>query len=171
MVAYNNRYDILLLMRKKSRERNARNRLYQQNHIKIGKTILSLLPKQIGWLKIKSVMQKTKLSKQTINKHYSELGRAPILIQQNLLKEYNTEIEKQSAILTKYIPDTNRRLFYILMLFMSRNRQLFIPICNNNVNRDIIYKMVEKIYPDLEVVWMPQNAPRPELGDERVRRN
>ena len=155
-------------MAKELKRVKVRNKTFRKNEDLLRRVVLSLLPKHRGRLRAKAIIKETKLSKQTIYKHYPELAKAPIFIEQSLLQDYNNWIKEQRPMLAKVIPDTNQRLFYILMLFMANNSKSFLPICKEVSNRHIIYKMIETIYPDLDTVWLPNNVPKSKLHDSKA---
>lgn len=146
----------------------AHNRLYYKNKETLQKVILKLISLHRGRLTAKQITKAARLSRQTLYHHYPCIEKAPLIIEREILALFKSELHKQSTVLTKIIPDQNQRLFYSFALFMAQRREVFCPVCANKDNHSIIYKMMETLYPDLLITWLPVNAPRPEVGSEKA---
>ena len=145
-----------------------RNQRYIRNDKTIQKVILILLEKYRGRITIGQVIKASRLSKRTIYSHYPKIYKAPYEIENQLVSEFKIKIKERQASLFRLIPDNNERIFYSLFLHMAHEKDIFVRVCSNSENHRILHRMVHIVYPDLDIVWYPLNAPAPEIGSERV---
>ena len=151
-----------------SPKKQRRNLSYLRNNRIIQKAFIGLNKAHCWHITLKQIIGKTKLSKKTLYTHYPDIDKALVKIEQELLSEYKIEVDKNTRTLKKIMPDKNRRFFYVTMLFMSRNKGIFVPVCNDIANYTLLHRMMEMIYPRLDITWYPVNAPSPSIGNERV---
>ena len=78
------------------------------------------------------------------------------------------EIERQSQNLISLISDINTRLFYAVLVFMAKRRDLFSMICADINHQGVLYRMTEILYSRLEITWLPKGSATPVLGSERT---
>ena len=145
-----------------------RNQKYQRNHMTIQKVILNLTKNPRKRFTVLRVAKETRLSKQTLYAHYTNIYNAPEEIKKEISKSYGYELKDQYNSLAKVISDNNERLFYIMMIFMAHNKDIFIPICNNLANHTILFEMMKITFPHLSIIWFPLNAPSPIIGSEKA---
>lgn len=151
-----------------SPNKQRRNLSYRKNNRIIQKAFISLNKAHCWHITLKQIIDKTKLSKKTLYTHYPDIDKALSKIEQELLSEYKIEIDKSTRTLKKIMPDKNRRFFYATMLYMSQNKEIFIPVCNDIANYTLLHRMMEMIYPRLDITWYPLNSPHPNIGSERT---
>ncbi len=149
-------------------DKTKRNRKYQYNNRIIQKVIIGLNKSHRWHITLKQIINKTKLTKHTLYSHYPDIDNALNTIESELIHEYKDEISHGTASLAKIVPDKNRRLFYITMLHMSKNKDVFIAVCDDIANYTLLYKMIEEVYPMLDITWFPLSSPAPSVGNERA---
>lgn len=151
------------------RLRNSRrNQNYQSNHMTNQKVILDLVQNQRKRFTVFRIAKETKLSKKTLYAHYANIYTAPDIIKKEISESYGIELKNQYNSLSRVIVDNNERLFYIMMIFMAHNKDLFIPICKYLGNHTILLEMMTTTYPYLNIIWFPLNAPSPVIGSEKA---
>lgn len=80
-----------------------RNRIFKRNERSIRRAIFKLLITHRGRLTVKQVVKETGLSKRTVYVHYPDLGTAPEDIDQQIIHEFNEEIDSHMDSLVKII--------------------------------------------------------------------
>lgn len=145
-----------------------RNRIFKRNERSIRRAIFKLLITHRGRLTVKQVVKETGLSKRTVYVHYPDLGTAPEDIDQQIIHEFNEEIDSHMDSLVKIISNHNERVFYSIFVFIAKRKELFCQICSSAVNQDVLCKMIESVYTKLKIIWFPLNAPPPQIGSDRV---
>lgn len=149
-------------------QRLRRNRQYIRNDKIIQKVILKLLKNHQGHITTIQVVKAAKLTKRTVYTHYPKLYRAPYEIENKLVSDFKAELKERSVSLSKIIPENNERVFYIVFLYMAHDSDIFTQVCINTANHNTLYRIARIVYPQLDIIWYPVNAPVPEIGSERA---
>ena len=149
-------------------DKTGHNQRYQQNNRKIQKAFI-ILNKAHRWhTTLRQIIDRTKLTKRTLYAHYPDIDNALVTIEQEIIDDFKTTLRQKRISLAKIMPDNNRLLFFVVMLYMSENKDLFIPICKDIANHTVLYRIIEIIYPMLEITWFPTSSPAPCIGEERA---
>lgn len=139
---------------------------YKKAHLKIVKGILRLMPKFRVKVTTKQLSEETGLSPMTIRNHGKDLNRILSDEETALLGQFlfiadklTLNEEEQTASRRR-----NKKYFNSLLIFIAKNRQEFVPICEDQNNWELLRNMVMVIYEDLSLAWFPVSdpAPRPE---------
>ena len=141
---------------------------YQRNNKMIQKAIILLRNTHCRQITLKQIAKKAKVTKRTLYVHYPDMSHISSTIENELIADYKTELKKQKGALSKVIPDKNKRLFYILMLYMAMNKEVFVPICKDIVNYSILYRIAEITYSQLSIIWFPITSSVPDIGSDRA---
>ncbi len=155
-------------MDKKLRISSKHNRMYEQTESAIQQTILKLLKSHRGRITAKQVAKMAGLTRQTIYNHHPNINQAIINNENVLIQEFSFELEKQLDKLSNIVNDHNGRIFYAMLIFMSRHREIFCPICSDFNNQELLYRMIDILYPKLDIAWLPKGTPAPNPDSERV---
>ncbi|MBQ3418207.1 MAG: TetR/AcrR family transcriptional regulator [Ruminococcus sp.] len=141
---------------------------YQRNNRTIQKAIILLRNTHRRQITLKQIAKKAKLTKRTLYVHYPDMNHVSSTVESELIAGYKAELEKQTDALSKVIPDKNKRVFYIMMLYMSMNKEVFVPVCKDIVNYSILHRIAEITYPKLSIIWFPITSLAPDIGSDRA---
>lgn len=144
------------------------NRKYEKSERAIQSAILKLLKTHRGRITAKQVAKVAGVSRQTIYNHHPNINQAITNNEAALLAEFSAELDTQIKKLSNLLPDRNGRIFYAVLIFMARHRELFCPICSDANNHGLLFRIMESALSKLEVVWLPVGTPAPEPGSERI---
>lgn len=152
----------------KHSRKNPHNRRYEHSERAMQSAILKLLKRHRGRITARQVAKAAGLSRQTIYNHHPSINQAIINNEAALLQEFLSGLDDQLRLLSRTTANPNGRIFYAILIFMARHREVFCPICADRNNQGLLYKIVEAAYPRLEITWLPVGVPAPEAGSERV---
>lgn len=144
------------------------NRRYEHSERAMQSAILKLLKRHRGRITARQVAKAAGLSRQTIYNHHSSINQAIINNEATLLQEFSSGLDDQLRLLSRTTASSNGRIFYALLIFMARHKEVFCSICADRNNQGLLYKIVEAVYPRLEISWLPIGVPAPEANSERV---
>lgn len=153
---------------KKHSHKNPHNRRYEHSERAMQSAILKLLKHHRGRITAQQVAKAAGLSRQTIYNHHSGINQAIINNEAALLQEFSSGLDDQLRLLSHTTANPNGRIFYAILIFMTRNKEVFCPICADHNNQGLLYKIVEAAYPRLEITWLPVGVPAPEANSERA---
>lgn len=152
----------------KQNRKNPHNRRYEHSERAMQSAILKLLKRHRGRLTARQVAKAAGLSRQTLYNHHPNINQAIINNEEALVEEFSSGLDEQLRLLSRITASSNGRIFYAILIFMSRNKEVFSPVCSDRNNQGLLYKIVEAVYPRLEITWLPIGMPAPEVGSERV---
>ncbi len=152
----------------KQNRKNPHNRRYERSERALQSAILKLLKRHRGRLTARQVAKAAGLSRQTIYNHHPNINQAIINNEEALVEEFSSGLDDQLRLLSRTTANPNGRIFYAILIFMTRHKEVFCPICVDRNNQGLLYKIVEVVYPSLEITWLPIGVPAPEAGSERV---
>lgn len=152
----------------KHSHKNPHNRRYEHSERAMQSAILKLLKRHRGRITAQQVAKAAGLSRQTIYNHHSSINQAIINNEAALLQEFSSGLDDQLRLLSHTTANPNGRIFYAILIFITRHKEAFCPICADRNNQGLLYKIVEAAYPRLEITWLPIGVPAPEEGSERV---
>ena len=157
-------------MTQKSRTRKPQvhNKQYERNERAIQSAIRKLLKTCRGRITARQVAKVAGLTRQTIYNHHPNINRAISEDEHSLLTEFSITLDGQAEKLRRSMTDANGRLFFSLLVFMAKHKETFGLICADVDNQGLLYRMVEVVFPRLEVGWLPKRSPAPALGSERA---
>ena len=146
------------------------NKNYDRNERAIQRAVFSLIKRHRGRLTACQVAKVAGLSRRTFYRHHSGINAVITESEDRVLAEFSADLDRQVQKLTVIISDANTRLFYATLVFMAHRyrREIFEAIGTDHNNQGILYQMVEIIYPQLEIAWLPKGTPAPALGSERA---
>lgn len=148
--------------------KNPHNRRYEHSERAMQSAILKLLKRHRGRITARQVAKAAGLSRQTIYNHHPNINQAIINNEEALVEEFSSGLDDQLRLLSRTTASPNGRIFYAILIFMTRYKEVFCPICADRNNQGLLYKIVEAVYPRLEVTWLPIGVPAPEAGSERI---
>ena len=153
---------------KKHSHKNRHNRRYEHSERAMQSAILKLLKRHRGRLTARQVAKAAGLSRQTIYNHHPNINQAIINNEETLVEEFSSGLDDQLRLLSRTTANPNGRIFYAILIFMTRHKEIFCEICTDHNNQGLLYKIIEVAYPRLEITWLPIGVPAPEAGNERV---
>lgn len=144
------------------------NRRYERSERAMQSAILKILKRHRGRITARQVAKAAGLSRQTIYNHHPNINQAISNNEETLLQEFSSGLDDQLKLLSRTTANPNGRIFYAILIFMARHKEIFCQICADRNNQGLLYKIVEAAYPRLEITWLPIGVPAPEAGSERV---
>ena len=152
----------------KQNRKTPHNRRYERSECAMQSAILKLLKRHRGRITARQVAKAAGLSRQTIYNHHPNINQAIINNEEVLVEEFSSGLDDQLKLLSRTTANPNGRIFYAILIFMTRHKENFCQICTDRNNQGLLYKIVEAAYPRLEITWLPMGVPAPEAGSERV---
>lgn len=152
----------------KHSHKNPHNRRYEHNERAMQSAILKLLKRHRGRITARQVAKAAGLSRQTIYNHHPNINQAIVNNEEALIEEFSSGLDDQLRLLSRTTASPNGRIFYAILIFMTQHKEVFCSICADRNNQELLYKIVEAVYPKLEITWLPIGVPAPEAGNERV---
>lgn len=152
----------------KQNHKKPHNRQYERSERAMQSAILKLLKRHRGRITARQVAKAAGLSRQTIYNHHPNINQAISNNEEALLLEFSSGLDDQLKLLSRTTASHNGRIFYAILIFMARHKEVFCQICADHNNQGLLYKVVEAAYPRLEIAWLPIGLPAPEAGSERV---
>lgn len=156
---------------RKTKRKNAQekhNDKYKKGERAIRAVVFKLLQRHRGRITMRQLEKETGLSRRAIYNHHANVNAVIMESEDALLAEFDAGLDEQTARLAALTPDYNGRIFYAMLIFMSRHREVFCPICSDVNNQGLLHRMVEAAYPRLRLNWLPKGEPAPAIGSERV---
>ena len=147
---------------------NRRTIRFNRNELKIKRAIFELLLDNRGKISMGQVARRAHISRITVYNHHHNINRAISEIEERLLQEFIAVLDGKDGPLATNTLGDNRRVFFSLMWFMSKRDGFFKPICANPDTHGLLRKMVEALYPRLDILWLPIDRPAPVVDSERV---
>ncbi len=155
-------------MNEKVRQPKKHNKTFYDTEITIQKTILKLLKKHRGRITARQVAVASGLSRQVIYKHHPNINQAIINNENDLMDKLLSELDAQLEKLSHIVSDHNGRIFYAVLIFMARHREIFCPICSDLNNQELLYRIIDTLYPKLDILWLPKGISTPKRDSLRV---
>ena len=152
----------------KNKIKRRHNRLFNRNEHKILYAFLKLLSFHYGYITAREIAEAAGLSRQTVYNHHPNLDQAIIHGEEELLHDFVADLDAKDKKFSRMIPDTNKRTFYVILIFMNRYRDIFYLICADVNNQGLLYQIVRKVFPRLQFKWRPKGTPVPDIASERV---
>ena len=141
---------------------------YNRNEHKIARAIFELLPDHRGKITMGQVARRAHVSHITVYNHHHSIDCAIKEIEEKLLSEFIAVLDGKSGPLATTPPGDNRRVFFSLLWFMAKHKEVFVPICSNPDAHGLLHRMMRALYPRLEILWLPTSQPAPTINSERA---
>ena len=144
-----------------------RNKTYKRNHHNSILALFTLVCKGYGHITWKALAELAGITQKTLYLHFKSINN---LFQQSvevILNDFRLTL-KRGHNLYRMIPGENQRVFYILYVFLSRQKDIFDLICNDYDHQALLYYMVQALLPYLKIQWLPNGNPTPDMSSERV---
>ena len=154
--------------KKRSYSKVKRKKTFLSNHRAIQLYIFRNHKDYPGWLTVARLTRKIGICRQSFYNHYESANDAIIRGEKELLKQFSDYITEKIPDNNHLRPNNNRRVIMHLFLFMSYYKKVFIEVCKDSSNEKILTKMLEMIYPKLDIIWLHANEQRPEIGSDNV---
>ncbi len=154
-------------MRKHNKhQQKPRTRRFRKNEAAITNVLFRLLRKHRGRLSVTTLARELHMSRRAFYLHHHDINSAISESEEALLHEFG-------EYLTEFCPEdsgntSNRRLITACFIFMSQRQTVFREIGENMLHQHILYRMLEILYPRLQIIWLPVGAPTPTPDSERV---
>ena len=152
--------------RKKTKIKRTRRFLKNDTTIFVG--ILKRIKSHRGHVTVQQVAKDIGVSRQTIYNHHTGITRAIIDSENELLKAFSSGLDEQIKKLSVAVEDVNEQVFYAALIFMAHRKEIFRLICEDLNHQELLYRMVEVLYPRLQITWLPKNIPAPAASSERA---
>lgn len=144
------------------------NQIFKRNGHKILCAFLKVFHLHRGHVTVRRVAQASGLTRQTIYNHHPDIDQALVQGEKELLCDFTAELDVQDKKFSKMIPDTNRRIFYAMLIFMDRHKGIFCLICTDINNQGLLFQIVTEVFSRLQIKWLPAGTPAPDISSERA---
>ncbi len=141
---------------------------YTRNHQNTLYAVLKTTRRRNGRVTLEQVADLTGVTLRSLYNHYPDIRSAEFQGVEEMLADFEAQYDKQGHKYSKLIPDGNRLVFYILMVYMSQRRKLFNIICKEVRHHGIIHRMVKRAFRRLDLHWLPVGIAVPNFSSERV---
>ena len=145
-----------------------RTKRYLRNHALIQYSLAKRRKTQPGRITVQEIANDVGITKQGFYEHYHDVNQAIIKSEDELIEQFSIFIEYFFKNRHNNKSNPNRLAFTAMFLFMSRQKKLFYEISDAHVNEEILARMIEVLYPKLQVTWLPKTVAAPEVGSEPV---
>ena len=139
---------------------------FRRSEAAFSSALFRLMRKSRGRITVTALADGARLSRQAFYLHHHDVNAAVVEAEEDMLQEFG-------AFLTRRYPDdgnhnNNRRLITACFIFMSRHKDIFCEIAQDMAYERLVYRMLETLYPRLQIIWLPKGIPAPTLGSERI---
>ena len=141
---------------------------YKRTHMKIVRGIMKLMRRFRVKVTTKQLSEETGLPPMTIRNHGRDLNIILNDEEAALLGQFLSVVENISlADAGRASARTmNKRIFDSLLVFIAKNKQEFVPICEDRNNWELLRNMIRAIYDKLALAWFPVSEPTPSADSE-----
>lgn len=144
-------------------DERSHNKQYNKNHTIIIAAIIKLMRKFKVRITCAQIARETGLDRGTIRNHGADLNKLIDEAEMSLIGQFMYTIGRLSFNdeQRRRIRPVNETYFTSLMVYMSKRRRLFSLICEDDNNRQLLWKMMELLYEKLIINWFPKSEPIP----------
>lgn len=145
-----------------------RTKRFLKNHALIQYCLTKRRKTQPGRITVQEIADDVGITKQGFYEHYHDVNQAIIEGEDELIEKFSIFIDSFFKNRQGSRINPNRLAFTALFIFMSRQKKLFYEISDAHVNEEILARMMEILYPKLQVTWLPKTVAAPEVGSEPI---
>lgn len=151
--------------RNKEQKHNSR---YKRNHDLLIASIRKHTKTYRARITVNQVVEDVGMARSSFYNHYPDVNSAIEASDAVLVKRFARFLEKPPLVYKKPSQNPNRYYYELTFLYMGRNKVIFRRVCDDINNQSLLYKMVETVYPRLQITWPTDNGRLPAIGSERV---